>query len=227
MIAAFFDFDGTLYTGHIWQDLVQHHWAAKCNRRWVVAYITWNLAPWPLYKARLLGEAGYFRTWARTMTWLLRGLTLDEAHALFERLTAEQIMPNLRPDILTRLHQHQAQGHLVALVSGTFAPWLENISLRMGIPHAIGTLLETRDGFYTGRILPPLCQGPGKPERTRLYLGGRDLEIDWGSSYAYADRMTDLPLLDQVGHPVAVYPDQALAVLATARGWPILGEVHP
>jgi putative phosphoserine phosphatase/1-acylglycerol-3-phosphate O-acyltransferase len=226
MIAALFDFDGTLYTGHIWQDLVRHHWTAKQNRRWVVAYLARNMATLPLYRTKLQSEADYFSAWARTMAWLMRGWTLAEAQALFEHLTDELIIPNLRPDILARLQEHQARGHLVALVSGTFAPWLQAVAGRMGVSHAIGTPLAVREGAYTGRIVPPLCQGPGKPERTRLYLGERGLEIDWDSSYAYADRMTDLPLMDQVGQPLAVYPDDALASHASAQGWPILGEVR-
>jgi HAD superfamily hydrolase (TIGR01490 family) len=225
LIAALFDFDGTLYTGHIWQDLVRHHWTARRSRRWVVAYIARNMAPWPLYRTGLQSEAYYFRTWARTMAWLLRGWTLDEGQVLFESLTTERIMPNLRADILSRLEQHLRQGHWVALVSGTFAPWLETVARRIGVPHAIGTPLEVREGFYTGRIMPPLCQGDGKTQRTRIYLKEQAIEIDWGGSYAYADRMTDLPLLDQVGHQVAVHPDEALAAHAKAQGWPILGEV--
>ena len=55
-IAAFFDFDGTLYNGHIWQDLARHHWAARRHRRWVVAYVARNMAPFPLYKVGLLSQ---------------------------------------------------------------------------------------------------------------------------------------------------------------------------
>ena len=35
---------------------------------------------------------------------------------------------------------------------------------------------------------------------------------------------TDLPLLNQVGRPVAVYPDEALLARAQAQGWPVIGE---
>jgi HAD superfamily hydrolase (TIGR01490 family) len=211
MIAALFDFDGTLYTGHIWQDLVRHHWNARRHRRWVVAYLSWNMAPLPLYKTGLLSSAAFFRTWGKTMSWLLRNWTLDEAQALFETLIEEQIVPNLRSDVLDRLRQHEAQGHLVALVSGTFAPFLEMIAQRMDVPHAIGTPLAVRDGRYTGRIVPPLCQS----------------EVEWMDSHAYADRNTDIPLLSLVGRPVAVYPDEALLAHAQELGWPVIGQKSP
>jgi HAD superfamily hydrolase (TIGR01490 family) len=223
MIAALFDLDGTLYTGHIWQDLVRHHWAARRHRRWVAAYLSWNMAPLPLYKLGLMSRTTYFHIWGETMGWLLRGWPLTEAQALFEKLSEEQIVPNVRPDILDRLHQHQDQSHLVALVSGTFAPFLEVIARRLGVQHAIGTPLEVRDGYYTGRIVPPLCQSEGKPQRAQAYLVDQNVEIDWMASYAYADRNTDIPLLSLVGQPVAVYPDEILLAHARSEDWPVVG----
>ena len=133
-------------------------------------------------------------------------------------------MPNLRSDLLDRLGQHKADGHLVALVSGTFAPFLEMIARRVGVPHAIGTPLAVRDGRYTGSIVPPLCQSEGKPTRVQAYFAEQGLEADWPASYAYADRATDILLLSLVGHPVAVYPDETLLAHAQERGWPVVGE---
>lgn len=225
MIAALFDFDGTLYTGHVWQDLVAHHFRAKRHRRWVVAYLLRNLLPLPMYKLGIQNEEAYFHTWSRTMGWLLRGWTVEEADQLFVHLTQERILPNLRQDILERFQQHQASGHLVALVSGTFAPWLACIARTLGIDHAVGTPLEVRRGRYTGRVVPPVCQGSGKPQRVRIHLAERSLEVDWDASSAYADRDIDAPLLYQVGHPTAVYPDEALFARAQAEGWPVIGEI--
>jgi putative phosphoserine phosphatase/1-acylglycerol-3-phosphate O-acyltransferase len=225
MIAAFFDFDGTLYTGHIWQDLARHHWKARAHRRWVVAYVVRNMAPMPFFRAGWVSQEAYFRKWGETMAWLVRGWTVEDGQALFEQLTDEQIMPNLRADVLSQLGQHQAQGHLVALVSGTFAPWLGTVARRLGVPHAIGTPLHVRDGRYTGRIIPPLCLGEGKSTRVQDYVAERGLDVDWEASFAFADRISDVPLLSKVGWPVAVYPDEELQAKARREGWTITGEV--
>jgi HAD superfamily hydrolase (TIGR01490 family) len=224
MIAALFDLDGTLYTGHIWQDLVRHHWTSGRHRLWVLAYVLRNMAPLPLYRLGILSRAAFFQAWGETMAWLLRGWSLGEAQALFEHLTEAQILPNLRPDVLEHLRQHQSADHLVALVSGTFAPLLETIAQHIGVRHAIGTPLEVHNGQLTGRIVPPLCQGEGKPRRVQSYLADQNVEIDWRASFAYADRDTDLPLLALVRHPVAVYPDEALRVHARAQDWTVIGE---
>jgi HAD superfamily hydrolase (TIGR01490 family) len=222
MIAAFFDLDGTLYTGHIWQDLVSHHRAAGRNRRWVVAYVAWNMLPFPLYKLGLLSQDEYFRAWGETMGWLVRRWSVQEAGSLFATLTEERILPNLRREVLDLIRRHRAEGHLVALVSGTFAPLLAEIAGRIAVEHAIGTPLEVQDGRYTGRIVPPLCQGKGKAQRVQTYLAGQGLTVDWAASYAYADRETDRHLLGRVGHPTAVHPDERLANYARTRGWPII-----
>ena len=101
------------------------------------------------------------------MGWLIRGWTVEEAQMLFDRLVEEQVMPNLRPEILSRLDQHHDHGHLVALVSGTFAPCLEMIAQRLRRAPRDRHSTEVREGRYTGRILPPLCQGAGKVQRVQ------------------------------------------------------------
>ncbi len=45
--------------------------------------------------------------------------------------------------------------------------------------------------------------------------------IDLASSYAYSDSFTDLPMLEAVGHPVAVNPDRDLRREAEKRRWQI------
>src|SRR5258708_21283346 len=46
--------------------------------------------------------------------------------------------------------------------------------------------------------------------------------IDLAGSWAYSDSITDLPMLEAVGRPVAVNPDKDLRRVARERGWPVL-----
>ncbi len=57
----------------------------------------------------------------------------------------------------------------------------------------------------------------GKAEAIRE-LAARE-GIDLSASYAYSDSVSDLPMLEAVGHPVAVNPDGALGRIARERGW--------
>lgn len=50
---------------------------------------------------------------------------------------------------------------------------------------------------------------------------------DLSASYAYRDSATDLPMLEIIGHPVAVNPDRALRRVALHRGWPMLAFERP
>jgi HAD superfamily hydrolase (TIGR01490 family) len=185
------------------------------------------MAPFPLYKLGLLSQVDFYRSWGETMAWLVRGWPVDEALNLFEHLTDEQVMPNLHSQVVDLVRQHQSQGHLVALISGLFAPWLEMVAQRLEVAHAIGTPLEARDGCYTGRTIRPLCQGPGKPERARTYFAQLGHGIDWAASFAYGDSGTDIALLNLVGQPVASYPDEKLAAEARIQDWPVLQRDSP
>ena len=72
----------------------------------------------------------------------------------------------------------------------------------------IGTRPEIdADGKYTGKI-EFYAYGPGKAQAIRE-LAARD-GISLPNSFAYSDSATDLPMMETVGHPVAVNPDREL-----------------
>ena len=224
MIAAFFDLDGTLFTGHIWQGLSLHHRMHKMQRPQLYAYVGLHMAMWPLYRAGLIGRERSWMAWARHMPWTLAGLGLAEGQRVFDWIWTEYVQPQLREDIVGELRQHQAQSHGVYLVSGTMEPLLRTVAqgLDLFATSAIGTRIEVRNGRYTGRTIEPTAMGQGKAERLNLFLAEHP-DVDVAQSFAYADSITDLSVLGMVGHPTAVYPDRELATIAGKRGWPVLG----
>ena len=127
----------------------------------------------------------------------------------------------MRSDVVAVLRDHQAAGHRVIIVSGTMTPLLEHIGRQLGIDDVVGTPLVLRNGRYSGASELPICQGLYKVTRLEAYLSGGD-QVDWSQSYAYADSYTDLPLLERVGYPVAVYPDDKLAAYAREHGWEVI-----
>ena len=88
----------------------------------------------------------------------------------------------------------------------------------------VGTKLELKDGRYTGRFIPPVITGADKDCYAREFFLNNNPDVDWESSYAYADSITDTGLFNMVGHPVIVYPDQKLYALASSNNWKIIGE---
>lgn len=224
-VAAFFDFDGTLYAGHLWKDMSDYFRERRERTGLIWTYLLAHMALWPLNLMRVLSDERFYGSWARDLTWILRGLSLEEGDALFRFILEWRILPGLRPDVLERLRQHQAQGHIVMLVSGGFRRLLEMLASELSIAHVVGTEAEVRDGRYTGRPTGLAITGRGKVEGIRRLAAREGMDLDWPHSYAYADNRTDIPLLEAVGHPVAVYPDRALAAHAQKSGWEVLGTI--
>jgi HAD superfamily hydrolase (TIGR01490 family) len=228
MIAAIFDLDGTLYTGHIGAGIIRHHRAHKVNRLPLAVYLAVHTPVWWAQRAGLLSEEASRAVWTRHMGWTVRGWTTSEARQAFRWIAQQYVEPLVREDMIARLRDHQAAGHRTILVSGTLDPLLAEIGRQLGIDETVGTPLVMRSGRYTGASERPVCQGLNKALRLEAHLGVSD-DIVRSESYAYADSHTDIPLLERFGHPVAVYPDARLAAHARRLGWQIIGsesEVH-
>jgi HAD superfamily hydrolase (TIGR01490 family) len=221
MILALFDLDGTLYTGHITRGVMRHHQLHRVKLPQLYSYLAIHMPLWYLHRAHLLPEEPVRTLWIRNLGWVVRGWTPAEAASTFEWMADEYVRPRLCPEVMARLRDHQSRGHRVIIVSGTFSPMLEEIGRRLGAEETVGTPLVMKNGRYTGACETPACQGPGKVSRLEAYLGDGE-DVTWSQSYAYADSHTDIPLLQRVGHPVAVNPDPRLEDLARSRGWEIL-----
>jgi HAD superfamily hydrolase (TIGR01490 family) len=222
--AAIFDLDGTLFTGHVWQGFSLYLRRHRRNRLWLYAFLATHVPLGFLYRVNLMDGGKMRLTWSRHMSWMLRGMSVVEGTRAFTWVTDEYVMPLLRPDVAALLREHRAQGRRVILLSGAFQPLLEIVGRQLGAQVVIGTQPEQRDGRYTGRALEPVCQGEGKAARLRAYLAGEGSDVDPSACSAYADSIFDLPVLEMVGHPVAVYPDEELAATAMQRGWSIYGR---
>jgi HAD superfamily hydrolase (TIGR01490 family) len=227
MIGAFFDVVGTIYRGAFWRDISQYQREHQRNRFWVWTYLIWHMAGWPLNLAGLLSDRRWYGAWATHMAWLFRGLSVEEGQELFEWVVEERVKPDLRTDVVEILKEHQSQGHVVALVSGSPQELLDVMAPRLGIEYAIGAPLEIKDGKYTGKMGGSLTMNEGKVVALQEWADHNNLEIDWQSSFAYGDGRGDIDLLELVGHPVAVYPDKVLKALAEERDWRIIGEREP
>jgi phosphoserine phosphatase len=93
------------------------------------------------------------------------------------------------------------------------------IARRLGLTGALGTVAESRDGVYTGRLVGEPLHGPAKAAAIRA-LAERE-GLDLSRCAAYSDSANDIPMLSLVGHPVAVNPDPQLRRIAREQGWEI------
>ena len=107
----------------------------------------------------------------------------------------------------------------MVIVSSSGSEVVGPIGEMVGADRSIATRMVEVEGKYTGEIAF-YAYGPFKAEAVLALAAAEDYDL--ARSYAYSDSITDLPMLEAVGHPVVVNPDRALRKEAVARGWPIL-----
>lgn len=113
------------------------------------------------------------------------------------------------------LADHRAAGAGVVLVSGSFPALLEPLAREVGAEAILCTRPLAADGRYTGEVATPVI-GEGKRAAVSGQLAARP-EVDPRDCYAYGDHVSDLPMLELVGHPVVVGDDDALRELLVRR----------
>jgi HAD superfamily hydrolase (TIGR01490 family) len=159
------------------------------------------------------------RNWTKNMMVQFRGRKEaeleEEASVWFE----EMVAPTIYPEGAELVRKHQAQGHVVAIVSGATKFVVRPLARRLGIEHMLYTRLEVEDGAFTGRVVEPVCFEEGKIYWLQQFIDEQG--IDLAKSWFYTDSVTDRPLMDIVGHPVAVNPDPLLYRAAVRRRWPV------
>lgn len=213
--AAFFDLDRTLISG---------------SSAFAFGITAWrnDLIP----TGELLSDA------VNALAFRLSGATDEKSEAVRDRILHavegapqsdliglnEEVLPRLlekvRPEAKGLLEMHHEAGRDCYIVSASPIELVQPLAKALGMEGAIATTSEVVDGCYTGRLEGPFVYGDGKAEAIAKLSADRGYDLRL--SYAYSDSVSDLPMLEMVGHPVAVNPDGPLENLAHQRGWPIV-----
>jgi HAD superfamily hydrolase (TIGR01490 family) len=144
--------------------------------------------------------------------------------ALVRETLAEVVDPIVYDEALDLLRMHREAGRKVFIVSASPEEIVAPLAQYLGADEAIATRAVLDDeGRYTGAV-ELYCYGPEKA-RILAEIAERD-DIDLARSYAYSDSATDIPMLQAVGHAVAVNPDRELARFARTVGWEIVHFTH-
>lgn len=125
----------------------------------------------------------------------------------------------IRPAV-NALRAHQASGVEPVFISGSSVEILQPLADALGVRHVLANRLVSRHGRYTGELLSPQTIGIGKKVAVLDFLARNG--ADAAACYGYGDHISDLPLLEAVGHPSVVARDPALVRAANERGWPVL-----
>ena len=213
-VLAVFDVDGTL---------------VETN---VVEYFLWMrlraqpLDEWPSFMARMLRQAPRWlylerRSRAEFQRSFYReydGLDPEVMQRLGREALDAVTLRRIYPEGMRRIREHKRAGHRVLLLTGALDVVVEPLAELLDVEVDCAHLL-VNDGRLTGDLESPPPAGEARSALLEEYAGRNGVVLS--ESFAYADSLSDLPMLELVGSPVAVNPDARLSQVAGQRGWRI------
>lgn len=153
------------------------------------------------------------------ITAVCRGWPADRVTEIVTAHLAETIAPIIYAEAYLLLRAHRAAGRDVFIVSTSGQEVVGPIGAMLGVSGVIATRMRLADGRYTGEV-EFYAYGEEKARKMRELAAERGYAL--ADCFAYSDSVTDLPMLEAVGHPHAVNPDRGLRKIARQRGWPVL-----
>jgi len=184
--------------------------------RW--AMVEAALAMLSLYRAYKKGRVTHTRlsNYYRTRT---RGMTLRDYETSVERFFSERGHLHIYPQAASLLFAYQRQGTRIVMITGADEVVANAYGRELGIDHVISNRLELAGQNIRG-LQKPLCYGAGKVEMARRFLDGTGVSL--ADTAFYSDSHADLPLLEEVGHPIVLNPNPMLTAVASERAWPVI-----
>ncbi len=212
-VAAIFDVDGTLVGSNVvsyfaW--LRMRELPAALRPLWLAWFLTKIPYYWGLDKiSRAHFNRAFYKNYA--------GWKPSRARHLGQESFAGFTLDRIFPDALQQLRDHKAAGHRVVLLSGALDFLLE--PMKDLADDVLCSTLAQENGTYTGELTGAPVAGDARARMLASFARRRGLDLS--RSYAYADSISDLPMLEAVGNPVAVNPDRRLGTAAKDRGWKV------
>jgi HAD superfamily hydrolase (TIGR01490 family) len=214
--AAFFDLDGTLIPGS---------------------------ANIPLAKAAFrqgfIGKTDLLKDLRNGLSFLLKGATDERSAQVRDRILRavsghraedvealgdhfiHELVDSIKPAMREVLDHHGAAGDDRVVISASPTEIVSRLAHAAGLETGVGTTAaRDEDGVYTGDLVGPFCYKDGKVAVMQALAEQRGYDL--AECFAYSDSASDLPMLEAVGHPVAVNPEPELRRIAFERGWPIV-----
>jgi HAD superfamily hydrolase (TIGR01490 family) len=158
------------------------------------------------------------------LTEMCTGWDVSTVHEIVQETLHEIVEPLVYAEAADLIEEHRLAGREIVIVSSSGADVVEPIGAMLGADRVVATRMVAVEGRYTGEI-EFYAYGENKAAAVRelAAAGGYDL----ADCYAYSDSITDLPMLEAVGHPTVVNPDRGLRKAALERDWPVREFTRP
>ncbi len=214
MNLAIFDLDNTLIAGDS-----DHAWGEFLVARGLVDAIEYKAENDRFYADYCAGRLNII-----AYSEFVFGFLAQHELAWLKNLHAEFMVDVIRPLMLPKaqalIAQHRDAGDRLLIITATNRFITEPIAHAFGIPELLATEPELINGRYTGKVIDVPCYKEGKITRFQAWLAQQSQTF--ANTYFYSDSHNDLPLLQQVDHPIVVNPDANLAAHAQQMAWPML-----
>lgn len=215
--AAFFDLDKTLIPGSSLFLLARGMYERDYYRVRDLLRFGWRQMQF-----RMSGESAQGIEESKQATLeFVAGRPVEELRQMGREIAEERILPRVYEGITKVIEHHRAAGDLTYLCTASPQELAEVVAESLDMTGALGTQGEiSPTGRYTGRLSEEGILHAEAKAAAVAALAARN-DIDLSESYAYSDSINDLPLLEMVGHPIAVNPESDLKRAAREIGWPV------
>ena len=212
---AIFDLDNTILNGdsdYSWinflinENYVDKHEYEKRNQYFYDQYYEGNLD---------------YDEWAEFALSTIKGKTPFDLEEPLSKFLSTVIEPIINIYALRLLHNHHHDNDIMLLASATNSVLVEPIARRLGFENIVATEVEIIDGVYTGKVYGRPALGQGKLTKVEEWAAQNNIK-DFKDAIFYSDSINDLPLLSEVGVPIAVNPDDQLRNLSIKNNWEVI-----
>jgi HAD superfamily hydrolase (TIGR01490 family) len=153
------------------------------------------------------------------LTSMCTGWDVAQVRDIVSETLHDIIDPIVYDEAVELIGMHKAAGRDVVIVSTSGEEVVAPIGAMLGADEVVATRMVVADGKYTGEIE---LYAYGAEKANAVLRLAEQRGYDLAGSYAYSDSVTDVPMLEAVGHPYVVNADRALRKIANERGWPML-----
>ena len=219
--AAFFDLDKTVIASASMVAFGRRFYDAGMISRRTVVRGLWG----QLVYLHLGASEEKLTRMRETVLALTRGWDQGKVSAIVEDALTSVVEPIIYAEALELMADHRRAGRRIVIVSASPEEVVNPIGRLLDVDDVLASRAQVDvDGRYSGEMAF-YAYGPFKVDAMLELAANRG--IDLAASYAYSDSYTDLPMLEAVGHPVAVNPDRPLAKAARDRGYEVRSFARP
>ncbi|GGU08631.1 hydrolase [Streptomyces lateritius] len=212
--AAFFDLDNTVMQGAAIFHFGRGLYKRKFFQRRELVRFAWQQA-W--FRLAGVEDPEHMQDARESALSIVKGHRVSELMSIGEEIYDEYMADRIWPGTRALAQAHLDAGQKVWLVTAAPVETATIIARRLGLTGALGTVAESVDGVYTGKLVGEPLHGPAKAEAVRALAAAEGLDLN--RCAAYSDSHNDIPMLSLVGHPYAINPDAKLRKHARAREW--------